>query len=88
MKFSEFGLDDQLLEAIAYMGFENATPIQEKAIPLVLENRDLIACAQTGTGKTGAFLLPILNKLVGKTDPNINTLIVVPTRESAIQVEQ
>ncbi len=88
MKFSEFGLDDQLLEAIAYMGFENATPIQEKAIPLVLENRDLIACAQTGTGKTGAFLLPILNKLVGKTDPNINTLIVVPTRELAIQIEQ
>lgn len=88
MKFSEFGLDDQLLEAIAYMGFENATPIQEKAIPIVLENRDLIACAQTGTGKTGAFLLPILNKLVGKTDPNINTLIVVPTRELAIQIEQ
>ena len=61
MKFTELKLDDQLLDAIFYMGFETATPIQEQAIPLILENRDLIACAQTGTGKTGAFVLPILN---------------------------
>ena len=88
MKFIELGLKDELLEAIGYMGFENATPIQEQAIPIVLENRDLIACAQTGTGKTGAFLLPILNKLVGKEDPHINTLIIAPTRELAIQIEQ
>ncbi len=88
MKFTELKLDDQVLEAISYMGFENATPIQEKAIPIVLENKDLIACAQTGTGKTGAFVLPILNKLVGKQDTNIDTLIIVPTRELAIQIEQ
>ena len=88
MKFTELNLDDQLLEAISYMGFENATPIQEQAIPLILDNRDLIACAQTGTGKTGAFVLPILNKLVGKEDSSVNTLIVVPTRELAIQIEQ
>lgn len=88
MKFTELNLGDELLEAISYMGFETATPIQQKAIPLILENRDLIACAQTGTGKTGAFVLPILNKLIGKKDSNIDTLIVVPTRELAIQIEQ
>lgn len=88
MKFTELNLEEGLLEAISYMGFENATPIQEKAIPLILENRDLIACAQTGTGKTGAFVLPILNKLVGNTKIETNTLIIVPTRELAIQIEQ
>lgn len=88
MKFTELELKEQLLEALSYMGFENATPIQEKAIPYVLANEDLIACAQTGTGKTAAFVLPILNKLVGKPDTNIDTLIIVPTRELAIQIEQ
>jgi superfamily II DNA/RNA helicase len=88
MKFTELGLNESLLEAISYMGFEVATPIQQKAIPLILENRDLIACAQTGTGKTVAFVLPILNKLTGKEDTTIDTLIIVPTRELAIQIEQ
>ena len=88
MKFTELNLDSQLLEAISYMGFETATPIQEQAIPVILENKDIIACAQTGTGKTAAFVLPILNKLVGKTDSHIDTLIIVPTRELAIQIEQ
>jgi len=88
MKFTELNLDEQLLEAISYMGFETATPIQAQAIPLILDNKDIIACAQTGTGKTGAFVLPILNKLVGKQDSNIDTLIIVPTRELAIQIEQ
>ena len=88
MKFTELNLEEGLLEAISYMGFENATPIQEKAIPLILNNRDLIACAQTGTGKTGAFVLPILNKLVGNEKTETNTLIIVPTRELAIQIEQ
>ena len=88
MQFSELGLHDQLLEAISYMGFENATPIQEKAIPIILKGKDLIACAQTGTGKTGAFVLPILDKLVGKEDNSTNTLIIVPTRELAVQIEQ
>jgi superfamily II DNA/RNA helicase len=88
MTFKELKLEEQLLEAISYMGFETATPVQEKVIPVILENRDLIACAQTGTGKTGAFVLPILNKLVGKKDHTIDTLIIVPTRELAIQIEQ
>ena len=70
------------------MGYETATPVQEKAIPLILENQDLIACAQTGTGKTVAFVLPILNKLIGKKTSNTDTLIIVPTRELAIQIEQ
>lgn len=88
MRFTDLPLDDALLEAIAHMGFENATPIQEFAIPKILNNKDIIACAQTGTGKTAAFILPILNKLIGKEDSSIDTLIVVPTRELAIQIEQ
>ena len=76
MKFTDLPLDDALLETIAHMGFENATPIQEFAIPKILENKDIIACAQTGTGKTAAFILPILNKLVGKEDSSIDTLIL------------
>jgi len=88
MKFSEFNLNKQLMEAISYMGFENATPVQELAIPIILKNKDLIACAQTGTGKTVAFVLPILNKLIGKSVSKTDTLIIVPTRELAIQIEQ
>jgi len=88
MKFNELGLNDLVLEAIHHMGFENATPIQQFAIPEILANSDLLACAQTGTGKTAAFILPILHKLTGKEDASINTLILVPTRELAIQIEQ
>jgi superfamily II DNA/RNA helicase len=88
MTFKELNLNENLLEALEHMGFENATPIQEQAIPKILENRDLIACAQTGTGKTAAFILPILHKLTGKPDSSIDTLVVVPTRELAIQIEQ
>jgi superfamily II DNA/RNA helicase len=88
MKFTQLNLNEQLLEAISHMGFEVATPIQELAIPQILSNKDLIACAQTGTGKTAAFILPILNKLTGKEDCSIDTLIIVPTRELAVQIEQ
>jgi len=88
MKFKELKLDEQILEAISYMGFDAATPIQEMAIPIILQNKDLIACAQTGTGKTGAFVLPVLNKLITKRSKGTDTLIVVPTRELAIQIEQ
>jgi superfamily II DNA/RNA helicase len=88
MKFTELNLKPELLEAISYMGFETATPVQEKAIPIILNDDDIIACAQTGTGKTGAFVLPILNKLIGKEDTTIDTVIIVPTRELAIQIEQ
>jgi superfamily II DNA/RNA helicase len=88
MKFSELGLNELVLEAIDHMGFENATPIQQFAIPEIIANHDLLACAQTGTGKTAAFILPILHKLTGKEDASINTLVLVPTRELAIQIEQ
>lgn len=88
MKFTEIGLNDQLLEAIGYMGFENTTPIQEQAIPEVLKGKDIIGCAQTGTGKTAAFVLPILHKLSHREEDAIKALIIVPTRELAVQIEQ
>ncbi len=70
------------------MGFENATPVQEQAIPAIMADKDILACAQTGTGKTAAFLLPILNRLVKTPATAINTLILEPTRELAVQVDQ
>jgi superfamily II DNA/RNA helicase len=88
MKFTELNLNESLLEAIGYMGFENATPIQEAAIPKILDNKDILACAQTGTGKTGAFVLPILHKLAHNENNCVDTLILVPTRELAVQIEQ
>jgi superfamily II DNA/RNA helicase len=87
MTFEDFNLNEHLMEALSYMGFKDATPIQEQAIPIILEGKDLIASAQTGTGKTAAFLLPILHKLTDKHD-QLNTLIIVPTRELAIQIDQ
>ncbi|MBU6324329.1 MAG: DEAD/DEAH box helicase [Bacteroidetes bacterium] len=70
------------------MGFEQATPIQEQAFPIILDGRDLIGCAQTGTGKTAAFLLPVLDDLVMEPADHITTLILVPTRELALQIDQ
>lgn len=87
MKFEDFKLNEHLMEALSYMGFKEATPIQEQAIPIIFEGKDIIASAQTGTGKTAAFLLPILHKLTDKHD-QLNTLIIVPTRELAIQIDQ
>ncbi|MCB0507691.1 MAG: DEAD/DEAH box helicase [Chitinophagales bacterium] len=90
MKFSDFGLDAQILEGIDAMNYVDATPVQEQAIPLILEGKDIIASAQTGTGKTAAFLLPILNELTtkAKEEDEINALIIVPTRELAVQITQ
>jgi len=88
MTFKEIGLDDRILEAISYMGFEKASPIQEKAIPEILRGRDLIACAQTGTGKTAAFMLPLLHKMAVEPHNGTSTLVIVPTRELAVQIEQ
>lgn len=88
MKFEEFDLHDDILDAISYMGFEKASPIQEKAIPLILNNKDLLAFAQTGTGKTAAFILPVLHKLITHKTEGINTIVIVPTRELAIQIDQ
>ena len=83
MTFKELGLDESLIEGLDYMGFENATPIQEQGIPVILQNKDLLACAQTGTGKTAAFILPILHKLAKSNlhHKHINTLVIAPTRE-------
>lgn len=88
MKFNEFGFDTRLIEAISYMGFETATPIQIQAMPEIMAGRDLIACAQTGTGKTAAFILPVLNKVIASPEEKVSTLILVPTRELAIQINQ
>lgn len=88
MTFKDFNFDEQLLEALSYMGFEEPTPIQEQAIPIILNNEDIIGCAQTGTGKTGAFVLPILNKLAQSDSIDTDTLIIVPTRELALQIDQ
>lgn len=88
MNFNEFGLNDQLIEAISHIGFEKATPIQEMAIPTIMEGRDLIGSAQTGTGKTAAFLLPVLNELLKEHEHVTSTLIIVPTRELAMQIDQ
>jgi superfamily II DNA/RNA helicase len=86
--FDELELSPELLESIDYMGFRETTPIQEQAIPIILSGKDLIACAQTGTGKTAAFLLPIMNSISEKKPAHTHTLILVPTRELAIQIDQ
>ena len=90
MNFTEFGFDERLLEGIDAMGYETATPVQEQVIIPILQGKDIIASAQTGTGKTAAFLLPVMNKII--TEPHdehlINALIIVPTRELAVQIAQ
>jgi ATP-dependent RNA helicase RhlE len=88
LDFSSFSFHSSLQESIDLAGYKKPTPIQEQAIPLILQGKDLIACAQTGTGKTAAFLLPILNKLLEEdhTDSEVHALIMVPTRELAVQI--
>jgi superfamily II DNA/RNA helicase len=89
LTFKEFGLNESLLEGIDASGYENATPVQEQVIPLILAGKDIIASAQTGTGKTAAFLLPIINKLLAsRIDDQVNALVIVPTRELAVQIAQ
>ncbi|MBC7796290.1 MAG: DEAD/DEAH box helicase, partial [Pyrinomonadaceae bacterium] len=85
--FSQFGLKDELLRAINEIGYETPSPIQLKTIPLLLDNRDVLGQAQTGTGKTAAFALPILSKLDPKLR-EVQSLILTPTRELAIQVAE
>jgi ATP-dependent RNA helicase RhlE len=88
MLFNELDLIPELLESIEYMGFTETTPVQEGALPAIMSGRDLIACAQTGTGKTAAYLLPIMNGIFTKRPDHTHTLILVPTRELAIQIDQ
>lgn len=89
MRFTEFDFHPSLLEGIDASGYETATPVQEKVIPPILAGRDIIASAQTGTGKTAAFLLPMIHRLLShQVDGQVGALIIVPTRELAIQISQ
>ncbi|MES2828592.1 MAG: DEAD/DEAH box helicase [Bacteroidota bacterium] len=87
MDFKDFNFNPDLYEGLLAMGFRSATPIQTQAIPLILDKKDLIACAQTGTGKTGAYLLPIMNMISETPERHNNTLILAPTRELAQQID-
>lgn len=87
--FSDFPLDYDVLDSVEAMGFTTATPIQTASIPPILEGRDVIGIAQTGTGKTAAFLIPVMHKLLQIPDrKGIGALIIVPTRELAVQIDQ
>jgi ATP-dependent RNA helicase RhlE len=88
MSFTSFKLHPDLVRGTKDLGFTRATPIQEQAIPPALEGRDLLACAMTGSGKTAAFLLPILNRLMTKPRGTTRALVLTPTRELAAQIEQ
>ena len=90
MYFDELALSDDVLDALWDMHFDTCTPVQEKAIPVILDGRDVIACAQTGTGKTAAYILPLLTNLAyDHHDPDkLNAIIMAPTRELAQQIDQ
>src|SRR5712691_7873076 len=88
MSFDSLGLMPELLRAVAEEGYERPTPIQQETIPLALQGRDLIGSAQTGTGKTAAFMLPILQRLAPGPKHTLRALVLAPTRELAEQVLQ
>lgn len=90
MRFDELDLEEEILDGLWDMNFEEMTPVQEHTIPVILEGHDLIGCAQTGTGKTAAYTLPLLNRLLleGNPDNVVKALIIVPTRELAQQIDQ
>jgi ATP-dependent RNA helicase RhlE len=90
LNFKDFGFQDSIMEGIEAMGFSQPTPVQEQAIGPIMQGKDMIACAQTGTGKTAAFILPIINK-ISSLPMKLNytsTLVIVPTRELAIQIDK
>ena len=87
VKFDELQLDERIIRAITEMGFEEASPIQAQAIPVAMEGRDMIGQAQTGTGKTAAFGLPLLQKVDPKVK-KLQAIVLLPTRELAIQVAE
>jgi len=88
LNFQDFNLDESLQEGLSSMGFVKPSPIQEKAIPIILQKKDLIACAQTGTGKTAAFLLPTIHQILQNERNGIKAMVISPTRELALQIEQ
>jgi ATP-dependent RNA helicase RhlE len=85
-RFGDLGLEGTMLDAVEALGYEMPTPIQEQAIPQVLDGRDVVGCAQTGTGKTAAFVLPILQRL-GRGQ-GVRALVVTPTRELCAQIDE
>lgn len=89
LRFTEFNFTPEVMEGIEASNYENATPVQEQVIPPIMAGKDVIASAQTGTGKTAAFLLPVMNRLLSNhVDGQVGALIIVPTRELAIQISQ
>ncbi len=90
MRFDELDLEEEILDGLYDMNFREMTPVQEQTIPIILEGRDIIGCAQTGTGKTAAYTLPLLNKLLleGNEENVVKSVIIVPTRELAQQIDQ
>ena len=88
MNFSQLGLADAQLRACESLGYNEPTPIQQQAIPVMLNGKDLIGCAETGTGKTAAFLLPIIQRISQSARPGIRVLVLAPTRELALQIEK
>ncbi|HMA00741.1 MAG TPA: DEAD/DEAH box helicase, partial [Gemmatimonadaceae bacterium] len=92
MSFSALGLDAALVRSVKELGFTRPTPIQHDAIPPALDGRDVLACAMTGSGKTAAFLLPIMQRIMmkthGKSRGGTRALVLTPTRELAAQIEQ
>ena len=88
MDFSQLGLAPAQLSACKSLGFNEPTPIQRQAIPVILSGRDVIGCAETGTGKTAAFFLPIIQKLSERSKPGLRVLVLAPTRELALQIQK
>ena len=88
MNFSQLGLAPAQVSACESLGYKTPTPIQRQAIPIVLTGRDVIGCAETGTGKTAAFLLPIIQRLSGTFRPGLRVLVLAPTRELAVQIHE
>lgn len=88
MTFTELNLDKRILDAVAHEGYAEPSPIQRQAIPPAMEGRDILGCAQTGTGKTAAFALPILHRMTLQGGKGIRALILTPTRELALQIDE
>lgn len=88
MTFDDFNFDERLKDGLNSMNYAKPTPIQEQAIPIILKRKDLIGCAQTGTGKTAAYLLPIIHNIIQTEKRHLNTLIIAPTRELVQQIDQ
>jgi ATP-dependent RNA helicase RhlE len=88
MNFSELGLAPTQVSACESLGYKIPTPIQRQAIPIILTGRDVIGCAETGTGKTAAYLLPILQRFSESVRPGLRVLVLAPTRELALQIQE